>query len=397
MQVYLHPTRQQALTLRDNLPTAPLTLWSLATNPATKLTQRSVPMAGAYSRNGVLCFGGAITGAADGSFFALAHQSSTQSYSYWSDQLELCHWHDLSVTHTLTASREEEIQGLASSPDGRWLVTGSIWASQLRLVLRDRLSGEVMCAHSVSGDNIVGLTFDATSTFVAGIVTTNDDEGRLVLWQLVPVEPFVPGLDVRSIREEEWFSLPFHPQDYVPGMMALIPLDWDLDVTEIVHNYYRGFNSDFRPLDWGLDLTGIALPFIAGLAVFSSDSRTVIFSLTLSPEDSLLLAYEVSSGRRLWVTHNEGCGLSPFVLTPNGKALICSNAESYEDVRNKRSCDLLVYRMDDGTLAQRLPSGLSESVEALLFDHDGATLWLATQEALVQYQSPPELKTWMEA
>ena len=86
-----------------------------------------------------------------------------------------------------------------------------------------------------------------------------------------------------------------------------------------------------------------------------------------------------------------------FVLTPNGKALICSNAESYEDVRNKRSCDLLVYRMDDGTLAQRLPSGLSESVEALLFDHDGATLWLATQEALVQYQSPPELKTWMEA
>jgi hypothetical protein len=47
--------------------------------------------------------------------------------------------------------------------------------------------------------------------------------------------------------------------------------------------------------------------------------------------------------------------------------------------------DLLVYRSEDGVVLQRLPTNLSEPVQALAFDHEGK-LWLATEERLVQYQ-----------
>ncbi|WP_201362020.1 hypothetical protein [Dictyobacter formicarum] len=46
---------------------------------------------------------------------------------------------------------------------------------------------------------------------------------------------------------------------------------------------------------------------------------------------------------------------------------------------------LFLYRVEDGVLIQRLPSELDEPVQALAFDHDGRTLWLATEGALVQH------------
>jgi hypothetical protein len=48
---------------------------------------------------------------------------------------------------------------------------------------------------------------------------------------------------------------------------------------------------------------------------------------------------------------------------------------------------ILVYSAEDGALMQRLATGLGEPVQALAFDHDGKTLWLATEEKLVQFQS----------
>ena len=47
---------------------------------------------------------------------------------------------------------------------------------------------------------------------------------------------------------------------------------------------------------------------------------------------------------------------------------------------------MLVYHAEDGALIQRLPTGFNEPVQALAFDHDGKTLWLATEDQLVQYQ-----------
>jgi hypothetical protein len=47
---------------------------------------------------------------------------------------------------------------------------------------------------------------------------------------------------------------------------------------------------------------------------------------------------------------------------------------------------LLVYRVEDGKLMQRLPTGLSEPVQALAYDHDGKSLWLATEDDLTHYQ-----------
>jgi hypothetical protein len=47
---------------------------------------------------------------------------------------------------------------------------------------------------------------------------------------------------------------------------------------------------------------------------------------------------------------------------------------------------LLVYRAGDGALIQRLPTHLDGSVQALAFDHDDRTLWLATEDALTHFQ-----------
>jgi len=46
---------------------------------------------------------------------------------------------------------------------------------------------------------------------------------------------------------------------------------------------------------------------------------------------------------------------------------------------------LLAYDAENGELLQQLTTGLNEPIQSLAFDQDGRTLWLATEERLVQY------------
>jgi ligand-binding sensor domain-containing protein len=75
----------------------------------------------------------------------------------------------------------------------------------------------------------------------------------------------------------------------------------------------------------------------------------------------------------LWHDSDENVG--PFIIAPEGKTLLVP----------VQGGDLLLYRLEDGTLLQRMHPGLNESIQALVYDHDGG-LWLATEEQLVQYQ-----------
>ena len=52
----------------------------------------------------------------------------------------------------------------------------------------------------------------------------------------------------------------------------------------------------------------------------------------------------------------------------------------------ERSGDLLVFDREKGALVQRLATDLGGPIQALAYDHDGKTLWLATEDQLVQYQ-----------
>lgn len=363
MQIYIHPMRHEALTLSSDAST--LTRWSLATNPATKLIQYSGLRGAQYLPDGLMFISGGITGTPDGRIFAQAHRPED---SHYTSVLELRHWHDLSVARTFQFPREEYITGLASSPDGRWLVIGS--GASERLFLLDRLSGEIVSDHIAGGYLITGLTFDSTSTFIAGI-GTDQGSGHLMLWQLDPVERFSP---LSQEERENWrHSGDDGPLDHVSGAAALTAIHWGLEWPGIYPNS-----------EW------------VCLSAFSLDSRVVIFSIPISINRAncgmscFLTAYEVATGKRLWGTYKEGYGLEPFVLTPDGKALICSNggAQPFVEANLHETSDLLVYRVDDGAFVQRLPSGLSEPIEALAFDHDGTTLWLATQDALVSYQLP---------
>lgn len=90
-----------------------------------------------------------------------------------------------------------------------------------------------------------------------------------------------------------------------------------------------------------------------------------------------LAAFEVDSGKQLWSAHIEGESTGSCLVSPDGSALLVP----------VEGGDVLVYRVEDGACVQQLPSGLSEPVQALAFDHDARTLWLATEERLVAYQS----------
>jgi WD40 repeat protein len=115
---------------------------------------------------------------------------------------------------------------------------------------------------------------------------------------------------------------------------------------------------------------------IRGTTAFTPDSRLVIFSYHIW-QGFELLAYEVVSGERLWLTSSDIEKIGPFIFSPDGSVLLVP----------AQSGDLLVYNAEDGALMQRLATGLGEPVQALAFDHDGKTLWLATEEKLVQFQS----------
>jgi WD40 repeat protein len=113
------------------------------------------------------------------------------------------------------------------------------------------------------------------------------------------------------------------------------------------------------------------------MAGFTPNSSIVVFSVrsACSPGNLDLSAYEVASGRRLWAVQGDDDLSSRFAFTPDGHYLIAPTW----------SGDLSVYQANTGVLERRLPAGLGP-VKALAFDHDGTTLWLATEDALTPYQ-----------
>lgn len=351
MQLHLHPTRREALTASDTA----LTRWSLATNPATILAQLSFAHGSLFSLmydpGGQAQPYGGVTGSADGLLFALQQPRSRANWTEEVLVLEWRHWTDFSVARTSPLPQMQgEIMSLACSPDGRWLVIGP--GAPECLFLLDWQTGEVMSHHATAGNLTTGLTFNSTSTFVAGFAC-HDNWGHCMLWRLEPAERALARL-----QRKEWWN--GEPPDQVSGSMALSVVHWELDRT--------GIEWPYR------DLADAACQ-----AAFSPDSRIVVFSPMNSGYSKCgleLVAYEVNSGKRLWCARQEEANAGPFIVAPDGRTLLVP----------MQGGDLLVYRVGDGALVQRLPTGLGEPVQALAFDHDGKTLWLATEETIVQYQ-----------
>ncbi len=354
MQIHLHPTRHEALTASDTA----LTRWSLATNPATILAQMSFALGSLftliYGPGGRAQFYGGVTSSADGLLFALQQPHSRANWSEDGLVLEWRHWEDLLVARTCPLPQMQgEIMGLASSPDGRWLVLAP--GAPERLFLLDWQTGEVMSHHDTGGSQTTGLTFDPTSTFVAGFAC-HDNWGHCMLWRLDPAERAL----VRPQGEERWAQAA--PPDEISGSVALNVVHWELDRTGIEWRYRD-------------------LAHTACQTAFSPDSRLVVFNPMNTGYSGFgleLVAYEVVSGKRLWWARREEENVGPFVVAPDGRALLVP----------VQGGDLLVYRLEDGTLVQRLSPGLSKPIQALAFDHNGKTLWLATEETLVQHPLP---------
>src|SRR5215472_6684543 len=351
MLLHLHPTRREALTASKTT----LTRWSLATHPATMLTQVSTAPGTlfdvVYDPGGRMLTYGGITRTPDGALFALQQPWMRQHPSKGSCVMEWRRWNDLLPERTVTVPQTAcSIMSLDSSPDGRWLVINS----DDHILLIDWHTGSVISRHFSNGYATSGLAFDPTSTFVAGL-SFADGGGGLSLWRLDPVERFIPRPE-----REEWPSHQRVPQDDISGTMALTLVHEDLDRTGIA----------WRDRD---------LADTACVTAFSPDSRVVVFALTSwhSQCGVELVAYEVPSGRRLWCARSEEESTGPWVFTPDGSALLVPVEGS----------DLLLYSAHDGTLLQRLPAGCDEPVQALAFDHHGTTLWLAGETALWHYQT----------
>jgi WD40 repeat protein len=337
----LHPERDEALTITNTA----ITHWSLATNPAVLLARMSIPPESAYKTvfdpGGRMQIYGGVATAPDGHLFALEQLSSPGKGSTDPCVIELRSWKDFAVSKRFTVSQAcGSLDSIDCSPDGRWLVMGT--GDPEAIFLLDWQTGEIRGRQATGGYRITGLTFDPTSTFIAGIAC-HDAWGHLIMWK----------------RE---------------GAAAnqgskMAPLD---DAND---------DSTLRVLHWALDRTGIAWPTrdladTLGTTVFSPDGRMVIFSLSSSYSGCglELVAYDVASGQRLWCARSEGEGTGACIFTPDGHALLVP----------VRHGDLLMYSAQSGALLQVLPSGLDKPIQALAFGHDGATLWLFTEETLVR-------------
>lgn len=357
MQLHLHPTRREALTVTEKA----ITRWSLETNPATVLAQMSTDPESLFSFSysapeQVLTCGG-ITGSPDGLLFA--HERLGKS-----GVIEWRNWDDLSVAHSgRVPDASCDFASLACSPDGRWLVLQSVGQRPHHqgvrrntdmLFLLDWQTGKLISRHDIQASFASSLTFDTTSTFVAGVIWSYDGGSFLQLCQLDPVERFVP----RPL-EQDWSTGEIFSPDEVSGSMALTLLyvDWER---------------------MGVDWPNPSLADAPGFVTFSPDSHIVLLSLhsSLGVGECALVAYEVPSGKLLWGIHHEKGSLGQPIFSPDSRIVLLPELGG----------DLLVYDAEDGRLSQRLPTGLSKPIQALAFDHDGATLWLATEETLVQYQ-----------
>jgi WD40 repeat protein len=295
---------------------------------------------------------GGITNSPDGHLFA--HESLNPGDILDRDHRTIVwrNWVDLSVARTITLPQvQAEIKSLACSPDGRWLVIGPGYPE--RLFLLDWQTGEVMSHHAIAGCITTGLTFDPTSTFVAGFAC-HDNWGHCIVFRLDLAERAL----VRP-QGEEWWTRD-EPPDQISGRMALSVVHWELDRTGLEWRYRDLADTHCQ-------------------AAFSPDSRIVIFNPMNSGYSGFgleLVAYEVVSGKRLWCARRKEENQGPFIFAPDGSVLLVP----------MQGGEVLVYRVEDGTLMQHLPLNLDEPVQALAFDHDGTTLWLATEESLVQYQ-----------
>jgi WD40 repeat protein len=350
MFLQIHPTRSEALTASETT----LTRWSLTTNPATILTQVSTAPGTLFDLmidpgGRWLTYGG-ITHTPDGKLFALEQLCMRLHLSNGPRVIEWRRWNDLLPERTVMVPQTGcSTNSMDSSPNGRWLVLDN----DDHLFLLNWHTGEVISRHFSNGYATSGLAFDPTSTFVAGL-SFADGDGLLKLWRLDPAEQFVPRPE-----REEWPSHKRVPRDYVNGNVALTLVHENLDRTNIA---------------WNRDLADTAC-----VTAFSPDSRSVVFSLNSSYSRCglELVAYEVPSGRRLWCARSEQEGSGACAFSPDGRLLLIPVQEG----------ELLLYSAQDGTLLQRLSSGGDEPVQALAFDHDGTTLWLAGEKALWRYQT----------
>lgn len=370
IQLYLHPTRREALSATETA----LTRWSLETNPATILTQFSTApkslFSFSYAPTGEPHYSGGITGSPDGFLFAHEHITLDGCPSSGHPTIEWRNWDDLSVARAVAVPHMcSGVGSLTCSPDGRWLVLestgyldhpydakyGARYVEQLFLL--DWQTGEVLSRHDIGAIAATHLTFDATSTFVAGVLASYDGDSFFKVWRLDPADCFVPQPFV-----EDWLTHKFVPQDEVSGNIALTTLN----------GYPVPWNNDWPgPLHGG-----------AGSVMFSPDSSMVILGLNVgaSYREGVggfeLVTCQVPSGKVLWSVYNPVASTGEAIFSPDGSVILVPELGG----------DLLVYRAEDGELVQRLPTGLSQPVQALAFDHDGKTLWLATEEGLVQYQ-----------
>ena len=289
---------------------------------------------------------GGITGAPDGATFAMEQPNPGRFRWNNSGVLVLCRWDDFAPVREIDLSDSwGEVTSLDASPDGRWLVTEAAG----RICLIDWLTGDA--SHIIYGGTVTtGLTFDPTSTFVAGVRST-DGGGSLRLWRLDPADRYVP-------RPLAQWERGVAPPDHVRGSTALTDMYGPLDRT-------------------GVEVSLNDIGDAEGATGFSPDSSIVVFSVrsAYSPGKLDVSAYEVASGKRLWAVQGDDDLSSRFVFTPDGRYLIAPTW----------SGDLLVYQTDTGKLEHRLPSGLGP-VRAAAFDHDGTTLWLATEDLLTPYQ-----------
>jgi hypothetical protein len=211
-----------------------------------------------------------ITGAPDGVMFAM-EQPNPQGFRRRAHcVLQLCRWDDFSPVRMITLLNSIcELTSLDASADGRWLVA----EATERIYLVDRGAGDV--SHVIYGGTFAtGLTFDATSTFVAGIRST-DGGGSLRLWRLDSPDRYVP----RPLPEWE---RRYAPLDHVSGSTALTGMYGPLDRTGVAESV-----SDIGDVE--------------GTADFTPDSGIVVFSVrsTYSPGKLDISASEVASGKRL--------------------------------------------------------------------------------------------------
>jgi len=360
MQLYLHPTQHEALTANGQI----LTRWSLTTNPATILAQYSTTLGSLfrllYDPGGRLHAYGGVTGSPDGTLFAMQQLQSRDARDATGAVIEWRHWDDLTVARaSVIPQMHSETLSLAASPDGRWLVLGV--GNPERIFLLDWQTGELVSHHAVVGYSTSGLAFDPTSTFLAAF-SCHDNWGHCMLWRLEPAERFrARPQGMQQGLQNEWWAQDA-PPDQVIGGAALSVVHWELD--------RAGIEWPYR------DLADTACQ-----AVFSPDSRMIIFNPMNAGYSGFgleLVVYEVASGKQLWWTRSQEEPTGPFIVSPDGATLLVP----------VRGSDLLVYRMEDGELMQRLPTGLNDPIQAIAYDHDydSVTLWLATEGTLVQYQ-----------